>query len=197
MAIDSDIGEGLQRYLTARLPIWTTARDENGVAWWTRSISGGATPQQTYEGTSLAPIKLATANHGKRRSQVREWRWKVVTIYDFAEGRLKIFSVGGALRLQDKGCIGCLAAAPDAVGVVRQLDRSQPAYDQARLNADLSARYRLRLFEDCVRAKLQPNIRNVQKSGRPQAVGVNPDAKPFAYRIIDPRELILSTTFDL
>jgi hypothetical protein len=34
VAIDSDIGKGLQRYLMARLPIWTAARDENGVAWW-------------------------------------------------------------------------------------------------------------------------------------------------------------------
>ena len=163
----------------------------------TRSTSGGATPQQTYEGTSLAPIKLATSNHGKRRSQVREWRWNVVSIYDFAEGRLKNFSGGGALRLQDKGCLGCLAAAPDADGVVRQLDRSQPVYDQARLNADPSARYRLRLFGDCVRAKFQLNIRNVQESRRLQAVGVNPDGKPFASRIIDPRPLILSTIFDL
>ena len=65
----------------------------------TRSTSGGATPQQTYEGTRLAPIKLATVNHGKRRSQVREWRWNVVTIYDFTVGRLKHLSVGGALRL--------------------------------------------------------------------------------------------------
>lgn len=80
---------------------------------------------------------------------------------------------------------------------MRQLDRSQPVYDRARLNADLSARYRLRLFGDCVRAKFQLNIRNVQESGRLQAVGVNPDGKPLAYCIIDPRQLILSTTFDL
>jgi outer membrane receptor protein involved in Fe transport len=197
VAIDSNIGDGLQRYLTARLPIWTTAKDENGVAWWTRSIGGGATPKQTYEGTILAPIKLATANNGKPRSQVREWRWNVVTNYDFTEGRLKHFSVGGALRWQDQGGIGFLAAAPDPDGVVRELDANKPVYDKARLAVDLSASYRLRLFGDRVRAKFQLNVRNVQENGSLQAVGVNPDGRPFAYRIVDPRQFILSTTFDL
>ncbi len=197
VAIDSNIGDGLQRYIAARLPIWTTARDENGVAWWTRSIGGGATPRQTYEGTILAPIKLATANNGKPRSQVREWRWNAVTNYDFTEGRLKNFSVGGALRWQDKGGIGFLAAAPDPDGVVRELDANKPVYDKSRLAADLSASYRLRLFGDRVRAKFQLNVRNVQESGSLQTVGVNPDGRPFAYRINDPRQFILSTTFDL
>ena len=197
VAIDSNIGEGLQRYITARLPIWTTAKDENGVAWWTRSIGGGATPKQTYEGTILAPIKLATANNGKPRSQVREWRWNAVTNYDFTEGRLKHFSVGGALRWQDQGGIGFLAAAPDPDGVVRELDANKPVYDKARLAVDLSASYRLRLFGDRVRAKFQLNVRNVQENGSLQAVGVNPDGRPFAYRIVDPRQFILSTTFDL
>jgi hypothetical protein len=197
VAIDSDIGEGLQRYLAERLPIWTTAKDANGVVWWTRSISGGATPKQTYEGSILAPIKLATANSGKPRSQVREWRWNVVTNYDFIEGRLKNFSVGGALRWQDKGSIGFLAAAPDADGVVRQLDRTKPVFDDARLAMDLSARYRLILLSNRVRAKIQLNVRNVQENGHLLAVGLNPDGRPFAYRIVDPRQFILSTTFDL
>jgi len=48
-----------------------------------------------------------------------------------------------------------------------------------------------------VRAKFQLNVRNVQESGSLQAVGVNPDGRPFAYRINDPRQFILSTTFDL
>jgi len=197
VAIDSNIGDGLQRYIAARLPVWTTAKDENGVVWWNRSIGGGATPRQTYEGNILAPIKLATATNGKPRSQVREWRWNAVTNYDFTEGRLRNFSVGGALRWQDKGGIGFLASAPDPDGVVRELDANKPVYDKARLAVDFSASYRLRLFKDRVRAKVQLNVRNVQENGRLQPVGVNPDGAAFAYRIIDPRQFILSTTFDL
>ena len=81
--------------------------------------------------------------------------------------------------------------------MVRELDANKPVYDQARLAVDLSASYRMRLFGDRVRAKFQLNVRNVQESGSLQAVGVNPDGRPFAYRINDPRQFIFSTTFDL
>ncbi len=84
-----------------------------------------------------------------------------------------------------------------AVGVVRELDANKPVYDQARLAVDLSASYRRRLFSDRVRAKFRLNVRHVQESGSLQAAGVNPDGRPFAYRINDPRQFILSTTFNL
>ncbi len=197
VAIDNDISAGLQQYLQARLPIWTTAKDDNGVLWWTRALGLAGTPQQSYESTILAPFKLQSANNGKPRSQVREWRWNMITNYTFTEGRLKALSVGGALRWQDKGGIGFLGKAPEADGVVRELDGNKPVYDKARLAVDLSVGYRLRLFSDRVRARVQLNIRNVMENGRLQAIGVNPDGVPFAYRIIDPRQFILSTTFDL
>lgn len=41
------------------------------------------------------------------------------------------------------------------------------------------------------------NVRNLQESGRLQAIGVFPDGTPNAYRIVDPRQFILSATFDL
>jgi hypothetical protein len=84
-----------------------------------------------------------------------------------------------------------------AVGVVRELDANKPVYDQARLAVDLSASYRRRLFSDRVRAKFRLNVRHVQESGSLQAAGVNPDGRPFAYRINDPRQFIVSTTFNL
>jgi len=145
----------------------------------------------------VAPFKLASANNGKPRSQVREWRWNAITNYTFTEGRLKALSLGGALRWLDKGGIGFLGKPPEADGVVRELDGSKPVYDKARLAVDLSATYRLRFVRDRVRARVQLNVRNVQEDGRLQAVGVNPNGTRFAYRIIDPRQFILSTTFDL
>jgi len=44
---------------------------------------------------------------------------------------------------------------------------------------------------------VQLNVRNIFERGRLQAVAVNPDGQPYAYRIIDPRQFILTTTFDL
>ena len=57
--------------------------------------------------------------------------------------------------------------------------------------------YGFRLFRDRVRAKVQFNVRDVLENGRLQKVAINPDGSTYAYRIIDPRQFILSTSFDL
>jgi hypothetical protein len=53
------------------------------------------------------------------------------------------------------------------------------------------------MFKDTIRARLQLNVRNVFENGRLQPVAYNPDGTPFAFRIIDPRQFILSANFDL
>jgi hypothetical protein len=40
-------------------------------------------------------------------------------------------------------------------------------------------------------------VRNVLEDGRLQSVAVNPDGSTYVYRIIDPRQIILSLNFDL
>ena len=44
---------------------------------------------------------------------------------------------------------------------------------------------------------MQLNVRDVLENGRRQKVAINPDGSTYAYRIIDPRQFILSTSFDL
>ena len=80
---------------------------------------------------------------------------------------------------------------------MRSLDASKPIYDRARFAVDLSTSYGFRLFKDRVRAKVQLNVRDVLENGRLQRVAINPDGSTYAYRIIDPRQFILSTSFDL
>ena len=81
--------------------------------------------------------------------------------------------------------------------MVRLLDASKPIYDRARFAVDLSTSYGFRLFRDRVRAKVQLNVRDVLENGRLQKVAINPDGSTYAFRIIDPRQIILSTSFDL
>jgi hypothetical protein len=47
-----------------------------------------------------------------------------------------------------------------------------------------------------VRTRLQLNITNVLENGRLQPIAYNPDGQAWNYRIIDPRQFILSVTFD-
>ena len=51
---------------------------------------------------------------------------------------------------------------------------------------------------DKVRATFQLNAKNITESGgRLLTTGVFPDGTPLSYRIIDPRQFILSASFDL
>jgi hypothetical protein len=40
-------------------------------------------------------------------------------------------------------------------------------------------------------------VRNAFEGGRLQAIGVNPDGAPYNFRIIDPRQFILTASFEL
>jgi hypothetical protein len=65
------------------------------------------------------------------------------------------------------------------------------------LYGDLFVAYRTRLFADRVNATFQLNVRNLQESGRLQPISAYPDGTPNGYRIVDPRQFILTATFDL
>jgi hypothetical protein len=80
---------------------------------------------------------------------------------------------------------------------MRTLDPSKPVYDRSRFYADVMASYHLRLLGERVRARVQLNVRNVLESGRLQPIAVNPDGQVSIYRIVDPRQFVLTTSFDL
>ncbi len=223
-AIDTSISPNIQRYIDARYPTWTTVRvpttlmfngqplPNAGRLWWEvgsaitpiapGADNGGNAPRNFYTVNVDAPYKLAITNSGKPRPQTREWRANLTTNYKLAglgtdRKWLKNMSVGGTVRWEDQATVGFLAGTPDADGVVRQLDGTKPIYDKARYYADVMVSYNRRLFRDRISARFQLNVRNVLENGRLQAVGYNPDGTPWNFRIIDPRQFILTASFDL
>jgi hypothetical protein len=44
--------------------------------------------------------------------------------------------------------------------------------------------------------KTQLNVSNVFENGGLQVVGVNYDGSPYSFRIVDPRQFILTTSFE-
>ena len=105
------------------------------------------------------------------------------------------------MRWESRASIGFLAGPPETSGpyqgAVLFLDSNKPVWDKARYYVDLAAGYRFRFLGDKIRAKAQLNVKNVLEDGRLQAIGVNPDGRGYAYRIIDPRQFILSASFEL
>lgn len=219
-AVDTDLSEKIKDYINLRLDFWksvviptTSWADATtptttytfggaGTTWWNNFRDGSAaTPADFYAASVDAPYALAVANSGKPRSQTREWRVNVTTNYKlagmFADSFLKNASVGGSLRWEDQASIGFLGQAPDADGVIRRYDANKPVFDKSRFYADLMFGYNFRMMSDKIRCNVQLNVRNVLENGRLQPFGINPDGTPVNFRIIDPRQFILSASFDL
>ncbi len=203
IAIDDNVSLFIQQLINQRLPYWTTVRDPAGELWWTTRLGSTGIPRDYYTGNIEAPLNLAITTQGKRKPQTREYTAKGTTSFQLAglglENRfLKAMSVGGSARWASKGAIGYLAAPADADGVIRRLDANKPVYDKPVTNVDVFLSYNgLRLFNNRVRASFQLNISNITENGHLQGVAVNPDGRYWNYRIIDPRQFVFTTRFDL
>jgi hypothetical protein len=138
---------------------------------------------------------------GKPRPQDRKYAFKFDTRYQLAgmtENKiLKNMSVGGSLRWLDKGAIG-FYGKQSLPATITELDPTRPIYSPSQTYVDLFVSYNTKLFSDKVRARFQLNVRNVGESGGGlQPTAAFPDGTPLAYRIVDPRQFILSASFEL
>jgi hypothetical protein len=127
----------------------------------------------------------------------RKYNGSVVTNYTFDRGMLKGWAVGGAQRYSSKAIIGYKGKASGANGTLLDIsDISQPIYDKAEWYTDLWVSYTRKIFNDKVRMKLQLNVADIFEDGGLKPVRVAFDGMPYAYRIIDSRQFILTATFD-
>src|SRR5258708_6576728 len=197
-AIDSNLSPAIQKYIDLRTPFWTTIVDPTtGTPWWTTSYNG-TRPVDFYTGNVSAPYKLGVASAGKAKPQTREWSFNYLASYRLAgmfdNPVLKRFTLCGAYHWASRGAIGYMGKAPESDGVIRDLDANRPVYDKARGAMDLFAKYDFKFYSDKIKASIQLNVNNVLERGRIQPIAVNPDGTPWNYRIIDPRQFIVSMT---
>ncbi|HVW21629.1 MAG TPA: TonB-dependent receptor plug domain-containing protein [Opitutaceae bacterium] len=189
------------------LPVGATGH----LLWWDILGAPYSTLPFNYNSTSSAasnfavnvqaPLNVFTQTIGKPRPQLAEYAFKFDTRYELAgitsNKILSKITVGTSLRWIDRAAIGFygLQSLP---ATVTQLDPNRPIYTPAQIYADLFIAYKTRMFRDKVGATFQFNVRNLQEDGdRLQATAAFPDGTPLAYRIIDPRQFLLSVTFDL
>lgn len=200
-SIDSRLSPGITRWIAERLPIWQKVIDpELNRPWFTERYANTSSASQYLASNVTAPLAVATATEGKSRPQIRKYRANLSTSYRLAgltdQTLLKRFTIGGALRWEDKGAIGYYGIE-QLPAIITALDPNRPVYDKAHLYADAFLAYRTRLFAEKVSATFQLNVRNLQEGGRLQAISAFPDGTPNGYRIIEPRQFILTATFDL
>lgn len=205
-SISSNISSTVQQWIDERTPVWTTITDptKNNALWWT-STYGSNTPQANHAVFVTAPYAVIKQQEGKSKPSIRKYAFKLSSSFKLAgitENKyLKNVKIGGAVRWEDKGAIGYYGKDYQALLAANQqileLDPNNPIYDKAHAYFDAFIAYRTKLWSNKIAANIQLNVRNIQENGRLQPIGAFPDGTPNAYRIVDPRQFILSVTFDL
>ena len=206
IAIDSNISVYMSQYIAARMPLWTTIKDPvNNVLWWTESQGSQGVPQAYFNTNVLSPYTIAQATAGLRKPQTREYTFNLISNYRLAGlgglvgerlSFLKNATVGGAYRWASKAAIGYYGF-PDSTGVISTLDKTKPFFDEPVGHLDLNASYRTKLFGNRIGTTFQLNVKDATENGHLQGYAINPDGRYWAYRIIDPRQIIFTASFDL
>lgn len=145
----------------------------------------------------MVPFATALATEGSAMAEQRKWRANLVLNYTFdrsmLEGRLKGWSIGGAVRWQDKVGIGYPATRnPDTSP---HIDLEHPYYAPAETNVDGWVAYERKLWGDRIQWKVQLNARNLFGSTQPIAIGVQPWGQVATVRLAPERRWYLTSTF--
>ncbi|ATC63715.1 TonB-dependent receptor [Nibricoccus aquaticus] len=193
----------------------------NGNLLWWRILgtpfSSGAT-NGGYNGTNSAasnfagnvnsPMSVFRALIGRPRPQVREYNAKFNTKLNLAaisdQKIIKNMAIGGSVRYASKGSIGFYGKGytegmnlRSPANQILELDTNRPIYSPAETYVDLFVSYNTKLFNDKVKARFQLNVKNVTEDGGGlQATQAFFDGQTATYRIIDPRQFILSANFE-
>ncbi|HEX2853828.1 MAG TPA: TonB-dependent receptor [Opitutaceae bacterium] len=162
-----------------------------------------------FTGNVDAPMSVFRALIGRPLPQQRKYSAKFNTRYNLAgisdNKFLKNTSVGGSVRYSSKGSIGFYGLGYTQgmdltlpANRITQLDTNRPIYSGSEVYVDLLLSYRTKLYRDKVGATFQLNVKNVQESGvRLQKTAAFFDGRTSTYRIVDPRQFILTASFDL
>ena len=151
-----------------------------------------ATFGSRFNGATLIPIAKAKAADGTVSLEQREWRINYATNYDFNDGILKGFGIGGSYRYQSAVATG-YENEVNADGVVLPI-LSKPHWGPDSWNGDIWLSYK-RPLTDKIDWKIQLNIRNFLGDDDLIPIVTNPDGNVAAYRNSNPRDTFLTSTF--
>ncbi len=127
-------------------------------------------------------------------SELRKWRFTVVTNYNFTQGWMKGVGVGAAYRWQDKVILG-YPVYTDTRGYAAY-DLSKPYYGPSEGGTDVWLSYSRKLNER-IRWKIQLNVRNAFEKEGLIPITVQPDGSTWAgVRMKPVQEWSVSNSFE-
>lgn len=136
------------------------------------------------------------AQEGTTSSELRKWNWRLVTDYQFVDHFLKGFSVGGAVRWQDKGLIGYGGGTIVSGGnKLIVSDVSKPYYGPIDVVYDMWFGYEHKLRRN-IDWRIQLNIKNVGVGNELIPLQADPNGHVVMWRIKEPQKWTLTNTFE-
>jgi hypothetical protein len=219
----SDIASQAAAWIAYRQPTWSSYKAADLQQVYTRSngramylgdflsgygydgniyqgnVFGWNTTQDYYNIVVAGQLATDRALNGTQATNQRKFTWSYVTSYDFDQGRLKGWTVGGALRYLGRAIAGYYGDTShlSATGQIFQPDVARPIYAPHEYHVDGWLAYQLKLpwHDGRIRARLQFNVTDINIGNRLQPVTFNYDGSPAAYRIIQPRTYSLTARF--
>jgi hypothetical protein len=200
-SINTNISPAMTRWVAQRMPIWTTIRDQrDGLLWWTKSYGGSSWAANYYTTNVDTPSLVIREQEGKSKPTVSRYSAKLSTNFRLGaiteQPVLRKFSVGGALRWQDRSAIGYYGKQT-LPAVITALDTNRPIWGKPQYYLDAFVGYKTTVLSDKVGATFRLNVRNLQEGGHLEPIGAFPDGTAHSFRIVDPRQFILQASFDL
>ena len=187
-ARQAGIDEGVETVFSIFQPIWDGAPD---LLNSDQNFRLGDVTKDAY----LNPWNVVLLSDGTPVTELREWRWNLISNYKFADNSaLKGFNVGGAGRWLDKPALGLPVAFSDVLEDYA-LDPTNPYYGSSEFNVDTWVGYGRRIMDDRVDWRLKLNIRNLIGDDDLIPVAVQPDGSVINGRIPMGRTWELSSSF--
>ncbi|MDO8542224.1 MAG: hypothetical protein Q7S40_17430 [Opitutaceae bacterium] len=194
----------LKDLITRMTPVWDKLRPRAHGAYPLNWQPGDplAANVQTFgawlDANVYSPFATAIATEGSASAEQRKWRANLVTSYRFGGNsifgeRLKGWSIGGAVRWQDKLGIG-YPTTRNTDGSVH-LDLTRPYYAPAETNVDAFASYERKLWKNRLSWKIQLNVRNLVADDTPIAIGVQPWGDISTVRLAPERRWYVTNSF--
>jgi hypothetical protein len=153
---------------------------------------GSANARENWRGHADGDLRARLAQQGTVVPENRLWRVNMITNYDFTEGALRGWSLGGAARYQSAAT---LAYTPIQGTNYIGYDLDRPYKDDAQLDFDAWVGYGRRIWSDRVHWRAQLNVQNVGVGNELIPISVQPDGTPAAYRIRPAQMIFLTNTF--
>ena len=154
------------------------------------------TQGDTWFRDRFIPLVSLTARDGTKTGEQREWRFTGVTNYEFLEGRLKGFEVGGAVRWEDEAATGYVTTFDANAEVpIPFADTNRPFLDNGLFSGDLWASYSRKIWDNKIDWRIRLNIRNAFGDNDDIPVVTNPDGQVAVIRIPNPRTIYVSNSF--